>query len=66
MQCWDLLEANEQKLRIQHFTGRVGAGHVNIPLQSVPTVLTMIVDDLKVINLKKGDCTKTNDYTFSF
>ncbi len=25
MQCWGLLEANEQKWRIQHCTGGVGA-----------------------------------------
>ncbi len=42
IQRWGLLEANEQKRRIQHCTGGVGP-YVNIPMQSVPTVLTMIV-----------------------
>ena len=39
------LEANEQKWGIQHCTGGVGlwGPYVNNPMQSVPTVLMMIV-----------------------
>ncbi len=50
MQCWGLLEANEQKWMIQHGTGGVGP-YVNIPMQSVPTVLTMIAGSFIVMNL---------------
>ncbi len=42
MQRWGLSEANEEKWRIQHVLGEWGA-YVNNPMQSVPTVLTMIV-----------------------
>ncbi len=42
MQCWDQLEANEQKNGGFNIV-QGGGPYVNIPMQSVPTILTMIV-----------------------